>query len=152
VYIGFSWVKKEVELVLLKVMENIEKYPFMSDIKKMISFDRRNYYSVITSQMGVVCCSNEFGESLCNELNKGGLKLNLDPTGVYTDSANFIELIPECTNVSVGYFNEHTHDEIQNITYLERLVKLVFSANWDKLVVKRKIGFDEEILRSMVVF
>jgi hypothetical protein len=120
----------------------------MKGIKKMVSFDRRNYYSVITSQMGVSCCSNEFAESLCKELNKSGLKLNLDPTGVFTDSANFTELIPECTNVSVGYFNEHTHDELQNITYLEKLAKACVSANWDKLVVKRKVGFDTEILKK----
>ena len=50
----------------------------MAKIKKMISFDRKNYYSVITAQGGVPCCSNEFAESLCKELNKSGLKLNLD--------------------------------------------------------------------------
>lgn len=131
-----------------KVANDYESYDFMKGIKKMVSFDRRNYYSVITSQMGVSCCSNEFAESLCKELNKSDLKLNLDPTGVFTDSANFTELIPECTNVSVGYFNEHTHDELQNITYLEKLAKACVSANWDKLVVKRKVGFDNEILKK----
>jgi len=131
-----------------KVAENMEKYPFMEGKKKMISFDRRNYYSVITEQMGITCCSNEFGESLCSELNKNGLKLNLDPTGVFTDSANFIELIPECTNVSVGYFNEHTSDEVQNITYLENLAKACSEVDWSKLTVKRKIGFDEEVARK----
>lgn len=131
-----------------KVANDYESYPFMAKIKKMISFDRRNYYSVITAQMGVPCCSNEFAESLCEELNKSGLKLNLDPTGVFTDSANFTDLIPECTNVSVGYFNEHTHDELQNITYLERLAKACVAANWSKLEVKRKVGFDDDIMRK----
>jgi hypothetical protein len=98
--------------------------------------------------MGIPCCSNEFAESLCKELNKSGLKLNLDPTGVFTDSANFIDMIGECTNVSVGYFNEHTHDELQNITYLERLAQACVAANWDKLEVKRKIGFDDAIARK----
>ncbi len=128
-----------------KVANDIESYPFMSKIKKMVSFDRRNYYSVITSQFGTVCCSNEFGDSLCKELNKSGLKLNLDPTGVFTDSANFIDIIPECTNVSVGYFNEHTSEELQNITYLERLAKACVACDWDKLVIKRKVGFDDDI-------
>jgi len=131
-----------------KVAGDFESYPFMQGKKKMISFDRRNYYSVITEQMGVTCCSNEFAESLCKELNKGGLKLNLDPTGVFTDSANFIDLIPECTNVSVGYFNEHTHNEIQNISYLEKLAEACVNVNWDKLVINRKIGFDEEVARK----
>ena len=129
-----------------KVAMDYESYPFMKRIKKMVSFDRRNYYSVITSQMGLECCSNDFAQSLCEELNKSGLKLNLDPTGVFTDSANFIDVIPECTNVSVGYFNEHTHDELQNISYLERLAKACVAADWNKLTIKRKVGFDESIM------
>jgi len=131
-----------------KVSNDIDAYPFMEGVKKMVSFDRRNYYSVITSQMSTVCCSNEFAQSLCEELNKSGLKLNLDPTGVFTDSANFTDIVPECTNVSVGYFNEHTHDELQNISYLERLAKACVAADWNKLVVKRKIGFDDVIIRK----
>ena len=45
-----------------------------------------------------------FGESLCKELNKSGMKLGLRSLGVFTDSANFIDVVPECTNISVGYF------------------------------------------------
>jgi hypothetical protein len=120
----------------------------MKDVKKVVSFDRRNYYSVITSQMGVSCCSNEFAQSLCGELNKSGLKLTLDPTGVFTDSASFIDLIPECTNVSVGYFDEHRNTELQNISYLKKLCKAAVACDWDKLVVKRKIGIDEEVSKK----
>ena len=130
------------------VAKDLNSYSFMKDVKKVVSFDRRNYYSVITSQMGVACCSNEFAQSLCDELNKSGLKLTLDPTGIFTDSASFIDLIPECTNVSVGYFDEHRHTEIQNITYLKSLCKAAVACDWDKLVVKRKIGIDEEVSRK----
>ena len=129
-----------------KVAVNHEKYPFLSKMKKCISFDRRNYYSIITAQMSVECCSDEFATSLCDELNKSGLKLNLDPTGVFTDSANFTDIIGECTNVSVGYFNEHTHDEVQNITYLEKLAKACVAADWSKLTIKRRVGFDDELM------
>lgn len=130
------------------VASEFYSYSFMQGKKKMISFDRRNYYSVITSQYGSVCCSNEFGESLCSGLNKSGLKLNLDPTGVFTDSANFVDHIPECTNVSVGYFSEHQHTEIQNISYLEKLAKAAVACNWDKLIVKRNVGYSEEVTRK----
>ena len=112
-------------------------------IKKVISFDRKNYYSVITSQMGMECCSDEFAQSLCNELNKSGLKMNIDPTGVVTDSAMFMDIVPECTNISVGYFNEHTHDEVQNITFLTSLAKACLKVNWEDLTVSRKLDFDE---------
>ena len=130
------------------VANNFYKTPHLNGIKKVVSFDRRNYYSVITSQYGMECCSDEFAESLCSELNKGGLKLNLDPTGVFTDSANFIEYVPECTNVSVGYFSEHTNDEVQNITYLEKLAKACLSVNWSGLKIRRKVGFDAYILEE----
>ena len=130
------------------VAKDLNSYSFMKDVKKVVSFDRRNYYSVITSQMGVSCCSNEFAQSLCGELNKSGLKLTLDPTGVFTDSASFIDLIPECTNVSVGYFDEHRNTELQNISYLKKLCKASVACDWDKLVVKRKIGIDEEVSKK----
>jgi hypothetical protein len=132
-----------------KVVTNYDKYPFMKNIKKMVSFDRRNYYSVITNQGGVECCSNEFAKSLCDELNRGGLKLGLDPTGVFTDSANFIDVIPECTNISVGYFDEHRNTEMQNISYLEKLCKSVVSCDWNKLEIKRKIYSDIELNDSL---
>jgi len=130
------------------VAKDLNSYSFMKDVKKVVSFDRRNYYSVITSQMGVSCCSNEFAQSLCGELNKSGLKLTLDPTGVFTDSASFIDLIPECTNISVGYFDEHRNTELQNISYLKKLCKAAVACDWDKLVVKRKVGIDEEVSKK----
>jgi hypothetical protein len=54
-------------------------------------------------------------------------------------------LIPECTNVSVGYFNEHTHDEIQNITFLEKLAKACVKVNWSGLKAVRDIGGNLDI-------
>lgn len=120
----------------------------LKGIKRCISFDRRNYYSVITSQLGRQCCSDKFASTLANELNKSGLKIALDPTGIYTDSASFIDDIPECTNISVGYFNEHTVNERQNISYLERLAKACLSVNWESLPTVRKVGFDEELMRK----
>lgn len=121
---------------------------YLKNIKRCVSFDRRDVRSVITSQLGRVCCSNEFGTALCKEYNQNGLNLSLDPTGIYTDSASFLEQIPECTNISVGYYNEHTGKERQNISYLERLAKASVLVNWDSLPTVRKIGIDEEILRK----
>jgi len=130
------------------VSHNIQDYPFMEGKKKCVSFDRRNYHSVITKQMGVECCSNEFAQEICNKLSNSGLKLSLDNTGIFTDSANFIDLIPECTNISVGYFDEHTHNEMQNITFLEMLCKAVVSCDWKSLKVHRKLEYDFESFGS----
>lgn len=111
---------------------------FFKDYKKCISFDRRGYGSVITKQFSTTCCSNQFAAKLVEELGKAcGTTFKEDPTGVYTDSAVFMDDIPECTNISVGYFNEHTHHEHQNITYLEWLCKGVLKVDWENLPVER---------------
>jgi hypothetical protein len=81
-------------------------------------------------------------------LGKSGLKLSIDPTGVFTDSANFIDQINECTNISVGYFNEHTHQEMQNMTYLESLCKAAVSCNWSELKVYRKLEEESEAFQK----
>ena len=119
---------------------------YLKNIKRCVSFDRRNYHSVITQQLGRKCCSNEFGTALCKEYTKGGLKLSLDPTGIYTDSASFIDNIPECTNVSVGYFHEHTGQEYQNMTFLKSLCEASIKVDWNSLPTRRKVGMDSEIL------
>ena len=56
-----------------------------------------------------------------------------------TDSYQFIDLIPECTNISVGYFNEHTVSEVQDIEFLKLLCLTSSKINWDDLPTKRKI-------------
>lgn len=115
-------------------------------INKCVSFDRRNYYSVITHQGSRRCCSDKFAVSLCDELNKHGMKMKLDNGGLFTDSANFIEHIQECTNVSVGYFNEHSIDEIQNITFLYDLCKACVNVDWANLKVNKQGIVSKEII------
>ncbi len=130
---------------LASVFDSVEH---LKGVKRCISFDRRNYYSVITQQLGRECCSDEFATELAKELNKSGLKISLDPTGIYTDSASFIDEIAECTNISVGYFSEHTISETQNISFLQRLGKACLDVNWENLPTVKKVGFDEEVLRK----
>lgn len=120
----------------------------VKNIKKCVSFDRRKTISVITHQLGRQCCSNQFATALCNEFNKSGLSLAIDTTGVYTDSASLMEDIPECTNISVGYENEHTGRELQNISYLERLCKATLKVNWNDLPIMRKVGVNQELVRK----
>lgn len=104
---------------------------------KVISFDRRGNTSVITHQSKLRSCSDEFAENLCNELNSYGLGMETDETGVCTDSLEFINDIPECTNISVGYLDEHTFDETQDLEFLVRISKACVKVDWEKLPVKR---------------
>ena len=107
--------------------------------KRCIAFDRRDYGSVITKQRGKTCCSSEFADALIKQFNTLGLIHKQDPAGIYTDSAEFMDLIPEVTNLSVGYFNEHSPSEAINITYLEKLAKASISIKWEELPVVRDL-------------
>lgn len=122
-----------------------DRCDYLSDVKACVSFDRRRTTSVITHQLGRQCCSNEFGQALCDEYNKSGLNLSLDTTGVYTDSASLMEDIAECTNISVGYYNEHRGTEMQNMTYLIKLAEASTKVDWNNLPIKRKVGYNEEL-------
>jgi len=106
------------------------------EINRCVAFDRRGYDSVITSQGGV-CASDTFANDLSNRLNEFGFWYKPDPTGVYTDSAEFVDIIPECTNLSVGYFSEHTKTEKQDLEFLELLTIVVTKIEWDTLITSR---------------
>ena len=108
-------------------------------INKVISFDRRGTDSVITFQSSQRCCSEKFGEELAKQLNlaESTFSYKNDPTGILTDSVQFISIYPECTNISVGYKSEHTYSEVQNIEHLEKLAEACLKVDWNSLPVER---------------
>jgi hypothetical protein len=122
-----------------KIASVHEKSP-IDHINKVVSFDRRGYDSVITHQLSGRSCSYNFALDLSNKLNdiskdlfETPFKYSPDSTGIYTDSAQFISIYAECTNISVGYHNEHTRSESQNIDHLEKLCFVVTQIDWDKI-------------------
>ncbi len=112
---------------------------FSEHITKCVSFDRRGTNSIITYQMFGRCCSETFAKELANRMNMTRNKMTMSPdsTGILTDSAKFMDLIPECTNISVGYYNEHTMKESQDIEFLKRLCKTVCEIDWETLPIER---------------
>ena len=112
-------------------------FDFKGKYDRIISFDRRGTDSVITHQSWSRCCSDSFGDALAAELNKSGLSYKKDDGGVYTDSAEFVDIIPECTNVSVGYYKEHTFDERQDIKHLADLAEACLRVDWESLPTER---------------
>ena len=112
---------------------------FNGKYDRIISFDRKDLGSVITYQSSSRCCSDTFADALALQLNKSGYGLSYkkDDGGVYTDSAEFVDIIPECTNLSVGYYKEHTVNESQNIKHLEKLAEACLKVDWENLPTKR---------------
>lgn len=111
----------------------------------VVSFDRRGTGSVITHQGGYETCSTQFGAALAQALNHNGVgKLSycIDAGGLYTDSREFAEIVPECTNISVGYFHEHTAKEVLNLTHLLNLRDALLKIEWGNLPIHRVPGAD----------
>lgn len=104
-----------------------------------IAFDRKGYKSIITHQHGKRCCSAEFA-GIVGDLLPDYFP---DRTGVFTDTANYVDLIGECTNLSVGYFDQHGPKESQNWVFAQTLLEKILKADWSKLVATRKPGEKE---------
>lgn len=116
---------------------------------RAIAFDRRGIDSVITHQGWGRCCSDEFAAVLSGELCADGVLMYLgDDTGVYTDTAEFVDIIPECTNISVGYDNEHSDRETLDIFHFTALAAAVVKIKWDALPVERDPTVIEPVLMT----
>lgn len=115
----------------------------LQGITKAIAFDRAGYGDVITHQCGMRTASEEFAEALSDRLwdaavpDTTGLHFQPCDGGVYTDTNEYKDLVPECTNLSVGYFDQHTRDERQNVGFLIRLRDACLKVDWEGLPVVR---------------
>lgn len=113
---------------------------FLRRFDHAIAFDRQSTCSVITRQRFGRCCSDEFAIALSRRLSTTSYELYPDPTGYVTDTAYYINYIPECTNISVGYHYQHTSEEKLNLKFLGSLMKIaIHQKTWDDLPVKRII-------------
>lgn len=106
-----------------------------------IALDRRGTADVITHQMGR-CASQAFAGSLASVLNASDplLAYRPDDTGVFTDTANYTDVIGECTNLSVGYDRAHGSKETQDVAHLARLYTALCSVRADQLETVRLPG------------
>lgn len=95
---------------------------FLKRFTHAIAFDRRGADSVITAQMCGDTASLTFAQAMSDLLNEGtDFVYSPDDTGTFTDTANYARLIPECTNISVGYYDEHTKNEHLDVWHLTKL-------------------------------
>ena len=112
---------------------------FLRKFKRAIAFDRKDESNVITHQRDQRCCSQEFAAELAKRLSnsKFSLKYEPDHTGMYTDTANYTSLIPECTNISIGYMDAHGVSESLNYHHLDQLFGACYNLDWDSLPTAR---------------
>ena len=113
----------------------------LKDIDRAIAFDRMNYGDIINSQSGTTCASQAFCKELAAQLNEhmpAYQKFSPSVRGVFTDTAVYMDDVPECTNLSVGYFAQHTDAEHFDLLWLESiLIPALLQVDWSGLPVKR---------------
>lgn len=113
-----------------------EKNPkLLTDIDRAVAFDRRGVHSIITQMSPGVTCSQTFAKELAKRLK---MRHEPDPTGTMTDTGRYIKLVPEVTNVSVGYMNEHGPRETLDFDYLFELCERLVDADFETLPIVRK--------------
>lgn len=114
---------------------------FLRNLTHCISFDRKGYNNIITHQFGR-CASDEWAVDFAKTLQEIDPLLQFEPdnTGVFTDSANFTHLIPECTNLSVGYFDQHTKQEIVDVAFVEQLCEALEQVDFTMLSWYRDVA------------
>lgn len=118
---GSKWIAKETPELL-------------TGIDYAIAFDRRDFTNTITFQGGNRCASDEFAKALSEKIHPS---YEPDPSGVYTDTASYMTLIPECTNLSVGYQGQHGPLERQYLGFALSLRERVLALDVTGLPVKR---------------
>lgn len=122
--IGSKWLARHMPTLLAK-------------FDACVSFDRADYADVVTHQWNGRCCSDKYADALAAALSTETEWFMPDITGVFTDSANMQDDIPECTNLSVGYKNQHGDGEWQDVTFLAKLADNLVKVPWNSLPIER---------------
>lgn len=107
---------------------------FLDGVKIALAFDRAGYGDVITHQCGYRTASQGFAWSLARQL---GGAYKPDDGGVYTDTNEYAHLVPECSNLSVGYKGQHGQGETQDVPFLIALRDKLLAVDWDAVNVER---------------
>jgi acetylornithine deacetylase/succinyl-diaminopimelate desuccinylase-like protein len=97
---------------------------WLDDIQIAIALDRKGTTDVITHQGGRTA-SDQFARELADGI---GLGYTPSDRGIFTDTERYAGIVPECTNLSIGYEHAHTPDEWLDgahvLALLERLCTL----------------------------
>lgn len=106
----------------------------LDGIEAAIALDRKGKNSVVTHQWGGRCASDAFAASIAGHI---GGAYAADNGGTFTDTANYIEIVPECTNLSVGYEHCHTPKETLDLPFLLTLREALLDLNINTLCIER---------------
>lgn len=103
----------------------------IAHIKYAIAFDRKGTKDIITHQCGRRTASDVFALSFAEQMPEGMVPSD---RGVFTDTESYSDLIPECTNIAVGYYDQHSSLECQDVDFALEMRKSLIQFDEDKLV------------------
>lgn len=119
---------------------------WLKQFSMAIALDRQGLGDIITHQVGGRTASEAFALSLGDQLGLSGLHYRA-AHGIYTDTAEYAGLIAECTNLSVGYYGQHTPSESVNLAHVDRLFGALCDLDPDQLVIAREPNSWEDLGR-----
>jgi len=108
---------------------------WLEGVRFAIAFDRKGCSDIITHQGGRRCASDAFASSLAECLRP--LAYRASDGGSFTDTANYVSIVPECTNIAVGYHKQHTGHEWLDVGHLVALRDVLITADFSGLVCER---------------
>lgn len=111
---------------------------WLADHQIAIALDRQGTGDIVTHQHAGRTASDAFAESLGRALSSVNPALSYAPAhGTYTDTAEYADIIPECSNLSIGYRAQHSGFEQVDLYYLEQLRAALCQFDASGLVVAR---------------
>jgi peptidase M28-like protein len=112
----------------------VEEHPaWLDEIQIAIALDRKGTTDVITHQ-GARTASDEFARELADVI---GLDYEPSDRGIYTDTERYAGIVPECTNLSIGYEHAHSASEWLDGRHVLALLDRLLTVNLDAVGVYR---------------
>jgi hypothetical protein len=113
---------------------------FLDGIQAAVAFDRRGTGNIITHMTDGRTCSDAFAASMAKQL----MDYKADDGGTSTDTMSYRKLVPECTNISVGYYDEHRSTERLDYLHLIALRDQMVCFDVDALVIERDLAVNDD--------
>ncbi|MBT2706880.1 M20/M25/M40 family metallo-hydrolase [Bacillus sp. ISL-47] len=105
--------------------QHVDDY-FLRDVDAAIVLDRRGTGDIVVSCGGFIpFCDEKYGQFIKSTAIKAGLTNWKCTNGGSSDTRVWASLGIQSVNLSVGYFNEHTSDEMLDVEGCYNTVKLV---------------------------
>jgi hypothetical protein len=110
----------------------------LKGVEIAIALDRKGKDDVVQFQMGSRCCSEKFAKQLASLMGITGGDMN----GSFTDTANYVDLVTECSNISVAYWDQHSKKERCDMELVGKIEERLLSADFNSLEAH---GYEAEL-------